>query len=257
MNIYNKIIELEESGQPFVLATIVRTAGSSPREAGAKMLVFPDGTISGTIGGGKFERLVMEDSIRLFEGGSPHLLKNYKFTGSGVDSTGMSCGGEADVFMELHGKPERLIIFGGGHIGLALSRLCRNLGFKITIVDDRQEILEQYPSSVERVLTDEDYVRNLPALDERCYAVIVTRSHKCDTSVLEHALKYDTAYIGMIGSKSKVARVKSILKDRGTDETLLAGVHAPIGLDIGAEGPEEIAVSIAAELIAARRKTKK
>jgi xanthine dehydrogenase accessory factor len=257
MSVYKQVVELEEAGRPFVLATIVRKAGSSPRKAGARMLVFPDGSISGTIGGGKFETMVIEDSLGLFEGGPPHLLKKYKFTGSGEDSTGMSCGGEADVFMELHGRPERLVIFGGGHVGNALCGVCRNLGFRITVVDDRDEILKQYPSSVERVLADDEYNGNLPVLDESCYAVIVTRSHKCDTLVLEHVLRHNTAYIGMIGSKNKVANVISSLKEKGAEKEKLDVVHAPIGLDIGAEGPEEIAVSIAAELIAARRKTGK
>ena len=253
-DIFREILDLRSSGQPFVLATIVKTAGSSPREAGAKMLVFPDGSISGTIGGGNFEKMVIYDCIGLFESGKLNLFKKYRFSQTGPDSTGMCCGGEAEVFMELFGKPDRLIIFGGGHIGMALSKIAGDLGFQITIVDDRQATLDQYPPSIETILTDDDYIQNFPALDSRCYAVIVTRSHKCDKTVLEQTLKYDCAYIGMIGSKTKVAKTKSALQDQGFDKSKLDAVHAPIGLDIGAEGPHEIAVSIAAELIAKRRK---
>lgn len=252
--VFGEISQLQSSGKPFILATMVKTAGSSPREAGAKMLVFPDGSISGTIGGGNFEKMVIDDCLGLFESGNSNLLKKYRFSQTGPDSTGMCCGGEAEVFMELSGKPDRLIIFGGGHIGMALSRIAGDLDFQITIVDDRQETLDQYRSSIKTILTDVDYKQNFPILDNGCYAVIVTRSHKCDKSVLEQALAFDCAYIGMIGSKTKVARTKGALRDQGFDEGKLSAIHAPIGLDIGAEGPHEIAVSIAAELIAVRRK---
>lgn len=254
MEIYKQILDFQIAAKPFVLATIVRTAGSSPREAGAKMLIFPDGSISGTIGGGNFEKMVIDDCLSLLESGNSNLLKKYRFSQTGPDSTGMCCGGEAEVFMELYGKPHRLIIFGGGHIGMALSRIVGDLGFQITIVDDRQETLDQYQSSIETILTDTDYKQNFPVLGDRCYTVIVTRSHKCDKSVLDQALAFDCAYIGMIGSKTKVAKTKGALRDRGFDEGKLNAIHAPIGLDIGAEGPHEIAVSIVAELIAVRRK---
>jgi len=253
-DIFMEIHDFRSSGKPFVLSTIVRTAGSSPREAGAKMLVFPDGSISGTIGGGNFEKMVIDDCLGLFESGKSNLFKKYRFSQIGPDSTGMCCGGEAEVFLEFHGKADRLIIFGGGHIGLALSRIAGDLGFQITVMDDRQEILDLYPSSIETILTDADYKQNFPILDNRSYAVIVARSHKCDKSALEQALGFDCAYIGMIGSKTKVAKLTGALKEQGFDENRLKTVHAPIGLEIGAEGPHEIAVSIAAELIAVRRK---
>ncbi|MEE9554246.1 MAG: xanthine dehydrogenase accessory protein XdhC [candidate division Zixibacteria bacterium] len=254
IDILLELSDLQSSGKPLVLAAIVKTAGSSPREAGAKMLVFPDGSISGTIGGGNFEKMVIDDSLGLFKSGNSNIIKKYRFSQTGPDSTGMCCGGEAEVFMELYGKPDRLVIFGGGHIGMALSRIAGDLGFQITIVDDRQKTLDQYQSSIETILTDDNYKQNFPALDNSCYAVIVTRSHKCDKSVLEQALAFDCAYIGMIGSKTKVAKTKGALKDQGFDEGKLNAIRAPIGKDIGAEGPYEIAVSIAAELIAVKRK---
>jgi len=254
MDIYSEITGLRESGKAFVLATIVRTAGSSPRDTGAKMLVFTDGSISGTIGGGTFEKLVIDDCLKLFESGQTTLLKKYRFTPSGPDSTGMVCGGEAEVFMELHGKQEHLYIFGGGHIGLALSRIAIGLGFAITIIDDRKEVLNQFQSTMTTILTDSEYKSDFPALDKRSYAVIVTKSHASDKAILEQTLKYDCAYVGMIGSKNKIAKIKSELIEQGVDKAKLESVRAPIGLNIGAEGPEEIAVSIAAELIAVRRK---
>jgi len=254
MDIFKEIYDLKAAGKPFALATIVRTAGSSPRDVGARMLVFPDGGISGTIGGGNFEKMVIKDCLGMFERRQSHLLKRYKFSEDGPDSTGMSCGGEAEVFMELRGKPDRLFIFGGGHVGEALSRIAEEMDFKITVIDDRLDILERYPKSMETILTDADYKDSFPAFDECSYVAIVTNSHKNDLSVLERALRQRCAYIGMIGSKTKVAKIRAALKDRGLDQDQLNSVHAPIGIEIGAEGPNEIAVSIMAELVAVRRK---
>ena len=253
-DIFSLITRNISEGKPFVLATIVQTAGSSPRHTGARMLIYPDGSISGTIGGGKFEKMVIEDSVKLLDDDQQTLFKNYKFTGDAPDSTGMTCGGEAKVFMEKFGKPRRLIVFGGGHIGRDLVKIARDLDFSITVVDDREDILGQYDSGIAAIHTDSEYSQGFPELDKDCYVVIVTRGHNCDRNVLAKVIQYDCAYIGMIGSKQKVAKVYGSLKDAGIDESRLSAVHAPVGLDIGAEGPYEIAVSIAAELIAAAKK---
>jgi xanthine dehydrogenase accessory factor len=257
LDIFQEITIKIAAGEPFILATIVKTVGSSPRRVGARMLVFPDGSISGTIGGGIFERMVIDDCLVMLEEGRNHLLKKYKFTEGGPGATGMQCGGEAEVFMESNGNLDRLLIFGGGHVGRDLVRVASGLNFRITVVDDRPEILEQYKPPVEAVLTDPDYDENFPKIDSNCYVVIVTHGHKCDQSVLGKIVDKDPAYLGMIGSKSKVARTFSALKKAGTKEAHLKRVHAPVGLDIGAEGPYEIAVSITAELIAVRKKLKK
>lgn len=254
MDIYKEMIEHEAARRPFVLATIVRTIGSSPRRVGARMLVFSDGSISGTIGGGTFERLVIDDCLSLFETNKNHLMKKYSFSGNGHEATGMHCGGEAEVFMELHGKPDRLIVFGGGHVGKELVRIAADLDFRITVVDDRQDMLDQFDSPVETILTDPQYKSNYPSLDNDCYIAIMTRSHDCDKNVLERVIGFDCAYVGMIGSRTKIAKVFATLKEKGIDGSLLDRVHTPIGLDIGAEGPYEIAISIAAELIAVKRK---
>lgn len=291
MNVHREIADRHEAGQVFVAATIVRTGGSSPRDVGARMLVFPDGGISGTIGGGAFEKMVIDDCLTLLKGGERHFIKTYRFAASGPDSTGMACGGEAEVFMELFARPDRLVIFGGGHIGRDLVRIAAGLNFRVTVVDDRPEILAQYlgpmaeaqdlrmgselkvapgPSQVgvlplspgpglahrmtiETILTDSEYKGNLPVFDESCYVVIVTRSHSCDRAVLRQVIGKDLAYLGMIGSKTKIEETWSLLKAAGVDEKLFAKVRTPIGLDIGAEGPYEIALAIAAELVAARR----
>ena len=279
MDIHSEIAQHHAAGRAFVAAVVVRTAGSSPRDAGARMLVFPDGTISGTVGGGAFEKMVIDDCLSLFAGNQRHLLKTYRFTAAGPGSTGMACGGEAEVFMELFAMPDRLVIFGGGHIGRDLVKIAEGLDFRVTVVDDRKEILAQYgagggtvgsgagagsgasagastgsAANVETVLTDPEYRTGLPTLDESCYVVIVTRSHTCDRTVLAGVIKQNLAYLGMIGSKTKIAETWSLLKAAGVDESLFGKVRTPIGLDIGAEGPYEIALAIAAELVAARRK---
>jgi len=195
-DIYSEINRNIAEGKPFAIATIVQTAGSSPRRAGARMLVYPDGSIYGTIGGGKFEKLVIDDCVSLLNANQETQLKKYGFSGDGSDSTSMSCGGEAKVFMEKYGKPKRLIIFGGGHVGMELAKIAKGLDFSITVIDDRQDILGEYKSGVKTILTNEDYLETFPSLDENCYVVVVTRSHNCDRTVLEKVLHYKCAYIG-------------------------------------------------------------
>ncbi len=253
MDIFGEIEKNLSEGRTFVLATIVQTAGSSPRQAGAKMIVYPDGKIFGTIGGGNFEKLVIEDSLKLFPEKKQTELKKYTFAQQGPTATGMCCGGEARVYMELHDKPKKLVIFGGGHVGKDIAKLAGDLDFKITVIDDRQEILDGYGPEIETVLTDDSYLENFPSLDTHSYVVIVSRSHQCDRVIIEKALSYECAYIGMIGSQKKVSKMFESLKEAGVSGDLIAKVRAPIGLDIGAEGPFEIAVSIVAELIAVKR----
>lgn len=252
MSIFEEICDRQKAGKPFVLATIVRTVGASPRVAGAKMLVYPDGKISGTIGGGTFEKLIIDDCLHLLETGADQILKNYNLSSAGDDATGMSCGGKAEVFMEVSSKPKRLLIFGGGHICQALVKLALDSDFLITVIDDRPDILSLYNPPVSILQTDSDYREHFPSLDGDCFVVIVTRSHKHDQPVLEQAVKENCAYIGMIGSRAKIAKVLTSLEDSGVDQTVLERVHAPIGLDIKGEGPYEIAVSILAELIAVK-----
>jgi xanthine dehydrogenase accessory factor len=257
MDLYQQIADRKTAGKPFALATLVKTTGSAPRDIGAKMLVFPDGSILGTIGGGTFEKLVIEDCLALFAKEETFLLKHYRLTESGPDAIGMFCGGEADVFIEITPAPDRLLIFGGGHIGRDLTRISSGLGFRIAIIDERPEIIAQYKPPVETILTDDTYDSNFPSLDNKCYVVIVTHGHKCDKLVMEKVIKTNCAYIGMIGSKTKIAKTFSLLEESGIDKGLFSRVHSPIGLDIGAEGPLEIAIAIAAEIISVKRASTK
>jgi xanthine dehydrogenase accessory factor len=229
------------------------------------MLIYPDSSIAGTIGGGNFEKLVIEDAIRLLESGKFNLLKSYRFEETGPvsrsasgetdsESTGMLCGGQGQVFFESSGAPEKLVIFGGGHICRDLVTLARGLNFRIIVVDERTDILTQYSAPIETRLTDSEYQTNYPDLDEKSYVVIVTHGHRCDRQVLAKVADTNCAYIGMIGSKAKITKTYRDLEAAGVPREALSKVHAPVGLDIGAEGPYEIAVAIAAELVAVRRK---
>jgi xanthine dehydrogenase accessory factor len=254
MDIYKEIAEHLEQGKPFVLATLIQTSGSVPRDAGAKMLVFSDGSISGTIGGGKFEKLVIDDCLAMFIKGTASQFKSYLLQDSGPDAIGMYCGGKAEVFLEKFSCPDTLYIFGGGHIGRDLAKITLGLNFRIIVVDDRQDILSQYQSPIGTILTDSSFNQNFPQIGDGSYVVIVTHGHKGDRDVLAKVINTNCAYIGMIGSKTKIAKTFASLEEAGIDRDKLSGVHSPIGLDIGAEGPYEIAVAIAAEIIAAKRK---
>jgi xanthine dehydrogenase accessory factor len=253
MDIYQEIAANKAEDKPFVLATLIRTAGSVPRDVGAKMLVYSDGSISGTIGGGKFEKQVIEDCLTLFGSKQSHLLKGYRLEDGGPETLGMFCGGEADVFMELFGQADSLIIFGGGHVGRDLARVALGMDFRIVIVDDRPEILAQYQLPIQIIQTDYNYQENYPTINANSYVVIVTHGHRCDREVLQKVIDKGCAYIGMIGSKTKISKTYTLLEEAGVKKELLQTVHSPIGLDIGAEGPYEIAVAIAAEIISVRK----
>lgn len=249
-DIYKEIATRIQQGQQFVVATIVAVKGSSPRRTGAKMLIFSDKTIIGTIGGGRFEKMVVDDAMVLFDNEAHHVKKTYRFTETGINATGMNCGGEAEVFMELLGNDVKLTIFGAGHIGCALATIATTVIKQITIVDDRQENLDNAPEHINKTLSGAEYLGNLPALDGNSYVVLVTRGHTTDLAVLSNVLKSDCRYIGMIGSKAKMVKMKSELEGDGFTQQEISKIKTPIGLDIGAEGPEEIAVAILAEIIA-------
>jgi xanthine dehydrogenase accessory factor len=191
------------------------------------------------------------------KGTANNLLKTYRFAESGPDATGMYCGGVAEVFMEVSRSQDKLLIFGGGHIGRDLAKIAQGLDFKIFVIDDRPEILAEYKPPVEIIQTDEKFHLNFPAIDKNSYIVIVTHGHKCDREVLEQVINRECAYIGMIGSKTKIAKTFADLEKTGVEKIQFERVHSPIGMDIGAEGPFEIAIAIAAELISVKKKVPK
>jgi xanthine dehydrogenase accessory factor len=253
-DIYEAIVDLRRRGEKAVLATIVSSRGSAPRKEGAKMLVQTNGRIVGTVGGGSLENQVHKAALKLMEG-DPAQLMHFELTNQDASKEGMICGGIVDVFIEPIKSLPSLYIFGGGHISFFLARIGKMVGFRVVVVDDRQEFsnAERFPEADETI--SGDMASTLPHLkiNDAAYIVIVTRGHLHDAQVLEWASATPAGYVGMIGSRKKVAAIFSLLKSKGLTDEQLNRVHAPIGLSIGAETPEEIAVSIMAEIIQVRR----
>lgn len=251
-DIYEEIIRLQSRGESAALATVVSTSGSTPRESGSKMLVRQDGSILGTVGGSLMEGQVREAAKSVMHEGKPKILD---FDLTGKDAGGMICGGVAKVFIEPIVALATLYIFGGGHISFSLARIGKMVGFRVVVIDDRQEYAnpERFPEADETIADDFPRVFSRIAVNSFTYVVIVTRGHAYDQTVLEWALTTNAYYIGMIGSRKKIRKLYDNLKAQGTSEEAFGRVHAPIGLDIKAETPEEIAVSIIAEIIKIRR----
>ena len=251
-DIYEAIARLRRRGEKAVLATIVSTRGSTPRKESAKMLVQANGKIIGTVGGGSIEHQVYQEALQLIEGNESRLA-HYKLTNADASKEGMTCGGIVDVFLEPIKPLPTLIIFGGGHISF-LARIGKMVDFCVTIIDDRPEFAnaERFPEADETIAEDLTSVTKRLDINSSSYIVIVTRGHQDDTRVLEWAVTTPAVYIGMIGSKRKIHTVFSYLKTKCITQEQLDRVHSPIGLPIGAETPEEIAVSIMAEIIQVR-----
>jgi xanthine dehydrogenase accessory factor len=258
--------ELEKRGR-LALATVVETRGSGPSRVGRRFLVFDDGTFRGTIGGGPFEALAVADAAALFrEDGPPRILKWYDFFEREIESadprepTNMICGGSARVSIELLKAAPSLLVLGGGHVGLALARLAPELGYDVTVGDDREEYArpDRFPPGVTAVRTSRDYgipAGTLPAGRDR-YVAVVTRCWETDLAALRPWAAPDARpvrYLGLIGSARKVRGVLARLAEEGIPEASLRRIRAPIGIAIGAVTPEEIAVSILAEMTAVRR----
>jgi len=253
-DIYQEIVRVKAEGEEAALVTVVRASGSTPREEGAKMLVKPDGSILGTIGGGSLEAQIIKEAVKVIRQGKPKSLHR-SLTASEADEEGMVCGGDLEVFIEPILTPPALYIFGGGHIALALAGMGRLCGFNITVIDDRAEFASAGRFPEADVIFAGDFAESFARvkIDKSSYIVIVTHGHRHDEVVLEWALTTPARYIGMIGSKTKNETIYSHLRARGISQKQLDRVHAPIGLEIEAQAPEEIAVSILAELIKVRR----
>jgi len=251
---FERIAELIKRHKRIVLATVVSTGGSAPREAGARMAVLPDGSIVGTVGGGILEKKVIEDALEVLNEDRPRLAR-YDLTEEKDGGIGAECGGRSEVFLEPVGSAPHLLILGAGHVGLALARLGQEAGFRITIVDDRPAFTGQAARPGVTVLDSAPDDHSLRSrVTPETAVVVVTRSHGLDRSSLANLLGSPAFYVGMIGSRRKVSKEMEALRADGFDEKTLAAVHAPVGLDIGAETPSEIALAILAEIVAVRRR---
>jgi len=248
--IFEYLALLLKQSRKVTLATLVGTQGSTPRESGARMLVFPDGKTEGTVGGGILEKRVTDDALAMMKEGVPSRLIHYSLTEESDGGIGAACGGETDIFIEVFREKQKVLICGGGHVGMAVARAAAEAGFAVVIVDDRPDIesRDAAPSAGLLKLRPDDHAV-LDEVNTSTAVVIVTRSHGLDYESLRLLLKSPAFYVGMIGSKRKVAAILEKLKDEGVESSIIDRVYTPIGLDIGAESPEEIAVSIVGEII--------
>lgn len=343
--LFQKICEVIHAGQPVALATIVATKGSLPMSKRAKMLVFQDGSILGTVGGGMLEATVIQEARHVLHAGSPKMLA-IDLTSDQIEAEGLTCGGTVEILVEcfspemphavmqeiadisaaaqsammatlldepisrkmviradgtsvgtfgnavidreilrraqphigqeyvetrtveIAGQPPMRVffetmlphptayVFGGGHVSLFLSKILHFIGFDFVVIDDREQFANaaRFPEAKACIAHDFAGVFERLALDPHSsYIIILTRGHASDMIVLEQALRANVKYIGMIGSKRKVKLFMEHLQEHGVSQTQLEKIHAPIGMEIGADTPEEIAISIAAELIRIRR----
>lgn len=252
LEIYKELVNVVSKGERAVLATIVASQGSTPRRAGAKMLIKEDGTFVGTIGGGGTEHKIRQKVAEVMKSGQPQTVR---FDLSGQDEAlAMICGGQMDVFLEPILSSETIYLFGAGHTSQSTAKIANMLGFRVIVIDPRPEYnnSERFPDA-ELYAEEFESAFSKLNIDENSYIVIYTIGHVVDEQCLQFAIDTKAKYIGMIGSRKKAKEVKERLGERGIPQQQIDKVYSPIGLAIGAETPEEIAISILSEIIKVKR----
>ena len=251
--------------EPFVLCTVTATARSAPRDAGAKMLVAPGGSIQGSVGGGPLEAVVIVEATRLLKEGATSCERKFSLTASGdaayvagSEDLGMKCGGEVTVFLDVVRPSPRLVLYGAGHVGERVASIAGEIGLSTVVVDDRKDFAtrDRFPKAAEVRCED---LGAIPlggiGIGPEDFVVILTRCHALDEGVLEAALGTTARYVGLIGSRRKVAViVRNIERRTGRDLRADERLHAPIGLKLGDKTPGEIAISILAEILLLKSK---
>ncbi len=251
MQIYEEALRLKRQGRTSAIATIVECRGSSPQKQGAKMLVRDDGTIMGTLGGGCLEADVVQAALMSMRDGSPLTLP-FELT---EREGGLVCGGAVLVYIEPVVLEPHVVILGAGHVGKTLAKLARFAGFRVTVVDDRAEFAnrENIPDAHDLLVNEFDRAFDTIPVEKGTYIVVATRGHNHDLDAVRAALRTDARYIGLLGSKRKKALLFKALKESGVPQEEIARVVIPVGIHIGSVTPEEIAVSIMAQIIQIRR----
>jgi xanthine dehydrogenase accessory factor len=251
--VFAALAEALQRGEEVALVTITASTGSTPQRVGAKMLVYADGRTVGTIGGGCYENDAFWKAREAIKARRPQNVK-YELTDDFAEESGLICGGQMDVFIEPVEPAPEVYVFGAGHVGYFLARMAHDTGFRVHVVDDREKFAspERFPQGIHTVVEDIPTWLAGHELPPTAYAVIVTRGHRHDLDALRALVPRGMRYVGLIGSRAKVKRIYDALVDEGMSADALRAVHAPIGLDIGAITPQEIAVSILAELIAVK-----
>lgn len=263
MSLLGELARAVDGGVAVASATVVDTSRSVPRRAGAKMLVFRDGAISGTVGGGEMEARVVAEAVAALGDGRCRLLA-YRLIDPGRGDPGV-CGGDVQIFVEPHMPKPTVIVMGYGHVGRAVAQLAHWLGFRVVAADDRPVAGGDSPESEvpggqsedgaldELVIGTVDELLAGRRIDQDTSVVLVTRNVDVDSAALPALLDTDAGYVGVMGSERRWATTRARLEAAGVDPDALDRVHAPIGIEVGAETPEEIALSIMAEVIAHRR----
>jgi xanthine dehydrogenase accessory factor len=252
LELYEEIVRLNRQGEPFALATVIAHDGSSPRKSGAKMLVRGDGSCLGTVGGGRVEQETVE-AARLALADNAVCTLKFVLT----EEHGYACGGSMSVFVEPQGRRPLLVMFGAGHVGRAVTALAHGCGFRVVAVDERPDC------AVAALLPGADHIVCAPMaaafeqvqLDPESFAVIATPGHLQDFAAVRGCLATGAGFIGLLGSRRKRETLLQTLEEEGYDAVQRARVLTPVGLEIGAQTPEEIAVSIVGQLIALRKGT--
>lgn len=251
-SIYENIIDAQKLNISCALCTILNTKGSTPRKVGAKMLVYEDGSICNTIGGGDLEKKVIENALSVIKKREAKIFKHDL-----LNQHDMCCGGKVEIFIEPILKKNKLYIFGAGHTGQALAKIAVNFGFEVVLIDDRKEYIdkvlpfgEDLGGAVNKMNLPHQQALSALPFDDQVFICIMTYSHPMDREILAYCIKKPFAYLGMIGSHRKVEMTKKMFVDAGvgTKEDL-EKIDMPMGIDISAEGPDEIAISILAKLI--------
>jgi xanthine dehydrogenase accessory factor len=253
-DVLESALRAEEQGQPAALVTVVATEGSTPQKAGAKMVVYPDGRIVGTIGGGCVEAEMTRRARHAIETHRSQMA-SYDLTPDQAGEDGLVCGGRMQVFIEpIEGTPT-LCLFGAGHVAQPLAHMAKAVGFRVEVADDRVKFAnrERFPEADLVLVDDFPSAARQMTLGPNSYAVVVTRGHKGDGEALEAVLGRGLRFVGLLGSRPKLVHIAAALEEKGLSPERLAEIHCPLGIGIGALTPEEIAVSVLAEMIAVRR----
>jgi xanthine dehydrogenase accessory factor len=251
--VFKALADALDKGEEVALVTIVGSTGSTPQRVGAKMLVYADGRTVGTIGGGCYENEAFWKAKEAIKTRKPQTVR-YELNDDFAQETGLVCGGQMEVFIEPVEAAPEVHVFGAGHVGYFVAKMAREVGFKVHVVDDREKFANSERFGEGIAVSVEEIPAWLAAhpLPPTAYAVIVTRGHRHDLDTLRALASQNLRYVGLIGSRAKVKRIYDALRDEGMSPESLRRVHAPIGLDIGAITPQEIAISIVAELIAVK-----
>ncbi|MCR1899720.1 XdhC/CoxI family protein [Irregularibacter muris] len=239
------------SGKVICEATIVEVEGTTPREVGTSMIIKADGTTEGTIGGGQLEYIVIKEALQCIEGQSSTIKEVLSYKNHDENQEVIS---RVTVFLRVYLPQDRLVIFGAGHVGYSLYNLAVQTHFSVILLDEREGFFDdaKYPHAAQLIREN-----TLDAIDQRLitpntYVVVVSSTHKSDEEILKRVIQYDCQYVGMLGSKRKVANIFKNILESGIEEEKLQKVYAPIGLEIGGETPEEVALSILSQIVAVK-----